>query len=198
MRRCQVACKLRRLIVASVKISPPIQGNRNDQTAGGRKFVISLPSIAARTGVSARPLTCLNLRMIAREVSLYKHQAQVLSMTGDINQHCPHFPCGRSCCRGLPYCTHFGSDIDSSSDQQLAHRLGETAKARHSTNWWGRINVLRWSSKLSISLAYHNQVKSSSWQNLWFFTCIFQAVGDCADEGQERCTGYESGNSMFI
>ena len=89
-------------------------------------------------------------RMIAREVSLYKHQARVLSMTGDINQHCPHFPCGRSCCRGLPYCTHFGSDIGSSPDQQFAHRPVKSAKARHSTPWCGRMNVLRWSSKRSI------------------------------------------------
>ena len=150
MIRCQAACQLRRLIVASVKISPPMQGNWNDQTAGGRKFVISLPSIAARTGVSAGLLPCLNLRMIAREVSLYKHQARVLSMTGDIDHHCPHFPCGRSCCKSLPYFTHFGSDIGSSPDQQLAHRPVGSAKARHSTHWCGRMNVLRWSSKRSI------------------------------------------------
>ena len=93
MRRCQAACQLRRLVVASVKIWPPMQGNRNDQTArGAGSSSQSLASIAARTGVSAKPLPCLNFRMIARKVSLYKHQARVLSLTGAINQHWPCFP----------------------------------------------------------------------------------------------------------
>ena len=87
----------------------------------------------ARAGVSANPLVCLNFRMIAREVSLYRHEARVLSMVGGSNQHRPHFSFGRSCFGGLPYCPHLGSDIGSRPDQQLAHRLVESAKERHNT-----------------------------------------------------------------
>ena len=152
----------------------------------------------ARTGVSANPLPCLNFRTIAREVSLYRYQARVLSMDGGSNQQWPHFPCGRSCCSGLPHCPHLGSDIGSRPDQQLAHRLVKSAKERHNTHWCGRMKVLRWSIRCRISLTYHNQVKSSLRQRLWFFTCIFQAVGDCAGHGQERCISDESGNSTLI
>ena len=152
----------------------------------------------ARTGVSANPLPCLNLRMIAREVSLNGYQARVLSMDGGSNQHWLHFPCGRSCCSGLPHCSHLGSDIGSRPDQRLANRLVESAKERHKTHWCGRMKVLRWSIRCRISLTDHNQVKSSLRQRLWFFTCIFQAVGDCAGHGQERCTSDESGNSTLI